>query len=870
MLLALFRLVSLRQLRLKLSRTLLTLLGVALGIALTTSIDLINGSTLDSFRKDIDKVAGKAELSLTAGEAGFPEEVLDKLEDMPGVEALSPVVQAKGFFTLQGKQSSETLVIFGVDLLREKAARDYKTLETEGGADDPLEFLAQPDSIVVTQTFAEEHGLKVGKPLDVSTSEGMKHLMIRGILAPEGPATAFGGSLAIMDIEAARLLFGKQGRLDRIDVVLKKGAKAREVADRIRDRVGPGIQVARPETRAEAMENMVSSFQAILKFLGSLALLVGLFMVWNSVGISVAERRGEIGTYRSLGAPKAAVLWIFMGEAVAMGAFGALAGVFLGRLLAEAMLGPVVQSLQSQFVDNFHVKTIVFGPRQIAYGVAFGVVSAAIAAAFPALKATRVSPVEAVKQSRLGAESGEKKGGLNRLTPWAGALMLGWLGFASIVGISGKHKALEALHALFAVAGAAAVGPVGVLFIVSVIRPILIRRERTVTRLGAEHLLRTPRRTGTNVMTLMVGLLLVIIVATVNTSFRGTVLAWFDRTLNADIIVSSTGQVISFQTQPLHQDVGLEIAKVPGVDATPEMPPRAMRFIHMIYQGEQLGLKAVDPPRIDKDYYSIDVRDRDKKVAVTEMMDAKEPHAFVSENFVLHYGKKTGDSIRLDTPQGTIVFKVSGIVVDFANPRGVIYIPRFFYQKYWNDPLVNVFAVNVKPGEDPDKVRTLIDRSFGQSRGIVTTSNSSLRKQFEQVVDRSFAMTRAVEFAALGVALLGLMNTLLIGVMERMRELGTLRAVGMSRGQMGRMIVAESIFQGSLTGVMAVLVGGWISYFWMKDSLSTLLGWVVEFHFPWGSVGWTVGLGLGVGALAAFFPARRASRLEIREALSYE
>ncbi|MCC7441115.1 MAG: FtsX-like permease family protein [Bdellovibrionales bacterium] len=871
MILALFRLVSLRQLRLKLSRTLLTLLGVGLGIALTTAIDLINHSTLESFRKDVDTVAGKAELSITAGSAGFPEAILDEIEDFPGIQALSPLVQAKGFFTLKGRQSSETLVIFGVDMLREKAARDYKTLDTGGQEVDPLEFLAQPDSIIVTQVFAEEHGLKPGSPIGISTSTGLKKLVIRGVLAPEGPATAFGGSLAIMDIEAARLHFAKEGKLDRIDVVPKKGQNARALGDALQKAVGDGVVVTRPETRAESMENMVASFQAVLSFLGSLALVVGLFMVVNSVGISVAERRGEIGTYRSLGAPRRAILWIFIGEAVAIGFAGAALGLVLGRALAELMLGPVVSSMQSQFVDNFYVKSIVFGPRQILGTLAFGVVASALAALHPAWKATRVEPVEALRQSRLGAEAPEKKGpSWGKRLPKIGSAMLLYLAAASLLGITGSHPALEALHALFAVAGAATVAPAGALILVRVIRRFLARRNRTIPRLGAENLLRAPKRTASNVMTLMVGLLLVIIVATVNSSFRSSILSWFDRTLNADIIVSSSGQVISFQTQPLHEDVGREIAVVPGVDATVETPPRSMRFIHVNYAGEQLGMKAVGEPQTPKDYYSIDVKDRDARTAVRAFFNPGHPRAFVSENFVLHFGKKTGDRIILPSPSGPVELLIEGIVTDFANPRGVIYIPQRTYRQLWKDPLVNVFAVNVKEGFDPDQVRLEIDRRFGEARGIVTTSNAALRRQFESVVDRSFAMTRAVEFAALGVALLGLMNTLLIGVMERMRELGTLRAVGMSRGQMARMIVWESLFTGLLTGLMASVIGGWISYFWMKDSLSTILGWVVDFHFPWGSVSWTLALGLFVGALAALFPARRAAGLEIREALSYE
>jgi putative ABC transport system permease protein len=345
---------------------------------------------------------------------------------------------------------------------------------------------------------------------------------------------------------------------------------------------------------------------------------------------------------------------------------------------------------------------------------------------------------------------------------------------------------------------------------------------------------------------------------------------WYDRVLHADLIVSSTGRVVSYEAQPLHESLGKELEMIPGVRKGPQRGAYGIRFIHTVYENQQIAIKANDEPDAYLNYSTLDVVDRPVAEAGYELYRSQDPVLMVSENFVLHFNKKTGDRLNLETPSGLVTFRIVGVMRDFASDVGVFYLNRDTYKRLWNDPLVNGFGLQLKAGADPEKVRQEINRKLGQSKSLMVTSNSELREQMVQIIDQTFATTHAVEVAALLVGLLGLLNTLFISVMERMKEIGMLRAVGMSRSQVSQMILQEALFQGGLGALAAVALGGWLAFLWITYSLSHVLGWIVQFHFPWVSVFTTVLIGLVVALLAGFFPARKAADLEITEALDYD
>jgi putative ABC transport system permease protein len=844
-------------------RTILTTLGVALGIALYVGIDIINRSTLGYFRESVDSVAGKAKLSVTAGETGFPEAKLEIVEKTPGVKAAVPVITTQAYVA----NTDESLFVLGVDLLKEQSVRTYKTADEQGIA-DPLIFLNQPDSIILTHSFAEAHHLKMDDAFELATAHGTKKFVVRGMLTAEGPAKAYGGAIAIMDLDGARYTFGKEGKLDRIDIIPDPKLTTDQVKANLEKNLGSGFTVQRPESQAESTEHIVKSFQATLTFFSTLALLVGLFLVTNSVSISVAERRREIGTLRALGATRKGILGLFLADAAVIGLLGASAGIGLGRLLASQLLKLVTQSMSAQFKMRVDVTHLDFSSAQMIQALLLGMIASILAALWPAYKASTIQPLEALKQN--DASSLQKSSSLYRATPYLGAGMLIYLTIASYFEFGARHVALEYFNQFCAILGSAFAGPPIVILLIRIFRPIAIPFLGVTASMAERNLLRNPGRTGSNVMSLMVGLILVVLISTVNVSFKNTVVNWFDKIRRGDLLITSTGNAVALDVQPLHEDIGREIALIPGVDGGPAHSAYAIRYISSFYEDKQIGIKAYDEPDPKVGYTGFDVQDRSADDAGNALFHSAVPTVLVSANFKLHFHLQTGDSIELKTPDGMIKFLIAGVVVDFSAPNGVVYISRDNYKKYWHDPLVTFFGVRVLPGFTPPQVRKTIDQKLSKLRNLQVISNGEFKAQMNDVIDQSFAYTRAIEAAALLVGLLGLLNTLLISVMERTRELGMLRALGMSKHQLSRMILQEAVIQGGFGSLAAVALGIWVGYLWITHSLASLLGWMVTFYFPWKPILFTVVIGTFTALVAGIYPARRAVRLEITDALDYE
>ena len=861
----LFLFVGLRHLKEKPLRTVLTALGVALGVALYIAILIINKSTINSFKENINAMAGKATLTVSGGETGFPEEKLEIVQKFPGVKHAVPMVESHGFFR-DGTQT-ESLVFLGVDMLKEQSVRTYKTTDEEG-IDDPLTFLNQPDSVIMSNSFATIHHLKIDSKFEVATTNGRKTLTVRGLLTPQGAAKAYGGDLCIMDIDGARMTFGKTGKLDRIDIVTQEGIPIDALAIDLEKALGPGYHVDRPEGQQESMERLVRSYQMMLSFFSTLALLVGLFLVANSMNISVAERRREIGTLRAVGGTKSSILILFICESVIVGFLGAILGVILGRLLASYLVDLVTRSLSNQYLMTVKTSHLIFGWREIFVGLLIGTGASAVASIWPAWRATTVGPLEAMKRVELTPAN--QTGQIFSKVFYFGLFSMVYFSLSSFLKWGERYEIFEHLNSIACLVGPALMAPPLVSICVRFLRPFNRFFNSTVSRLAQDGILKNSNRMASNVMTLVIGLMLVVLLSASNASFKNSIVGWFDRVFRADILVSSFGRVISFQVQPLAEELGRDIEKVPGVLMGPKRGAYGIRFIHFRYEGKQLGLKAYDEPNPAENNFVFDLQDRPAAEATFELFHSKDLTAFVSENFVLHFGKKTGEIIEIDTPTGRQRIRIAGVIIDFASPEGVLYMDREKYKTIWKDSLVDGFGLKAAKGVDPADLRKAIDYKFGAARGLMTVSNREMKLQIEKSIDDSFAYTKAIEVAALLVAALGLLNTFLISIMERTRELGMLRAIGMSRGQLFSLLVQEALFQGTFGSLLAVLMGAYVSWLWINNSLSHVLGWIVRFHFPIQTVLLTLFLGMGVAFLSALYPAWKAAHLEIREALEYE
>jgi putative ABC transport system permease protein len=366
-------------------------------------------------------------------------------------------------------------------------------------------------------------------------------------------------------------------------------------------------------------------------------------------------------------------------------------------------------------------------------------------------------------------------------------------------------------------------------------------------------------------MSLLAGLLLVVLFVTLDASFKDTLIGSYGRAVRPDLMVSTSPDVSDEQAQPMPEEVVARLAGIPGVSGA-----YAMRKIPLDYQGRRVTLKAFDEPDPAIHYGIYELLDRPVAQAGEELYHGAEPAVFVSETFSKLYGRKTGDRLRLMTPSGALDVRVVGVEVAPAVSGGLISMSRALYKRYWHDPLVSVIAVQVPRASDLDEVKRRIDQGVGRELSLAALPQNEVKERIAEVIDRSFRPTRAVEAASLLVGLLGLLNAFFVSMTERRRELGMLRAIGMARAQVYRLVLTEAAVLGAAGAVVAVACGGWIARTWILHSLAAELGWTVQFSFPWVAVLATVALGISVTLLASILPARRAARLEIRDAIGHE
>src|SRR5213082_968448 len=331
----LLRLISWPYFRKRVLRTALTVAGIVLGVAVFVGMHTANQSVLYAFTRTVDRIAGKTELEVTAGETGFDEDVLERVQNASTVRVAVPVIEAVVDTNLKGQGS---LLVLGIDMTGDRSLRDYD-LESGDDAvvDDPLVFLAQPDSIIVSNEFAGRNRLSVGQRLTLGTVEGEKPFTIRGVMKASGLTSAFGGNLAVMDIYAAQHMFGRGRSFDRIDLAVKEGRTLKDAEQELSALLGPGFQVDPPSGRGQQFEAMLAAYSMMVGVSSLFALFIGMFIIYNSFAIAVTQRRSEIGILRALGATRGQIRTLFLAESAITGLVGSLGGVAFGFLIARGI-----------------------------------------------------------------------------------------------------------------------------------------------------------------------------------------------------------------------------------------------------------------------------------------------------------------------------------------------------------------------------------------------------------------------------------------------------------------------------------------------------------------------------------------------------
>ena len=868
----LFKILPFRNLRQRPIRTVVAILGISSGVALYVSIAIINSGVLGYFKQGVQALAGDASLVVATAGSGIPQGRIRDIQQVPGVLHAVPSVESASYLTGMGKGVSDWIVVLGVDPARESQVRRYRFTGKEAPANG-LAALREPETIIVTGEFSKHYKKGKGDSLELMTQLGKRSFRVAGVYSAAGGTAAEGRPIALVSLETGQRWFGEAGQVNRIDIVTAPGADPETVSFALMALLGSGVRVSRPETQVHDFQRMVRAYQALLLFLSGMALLVGMFVLSSIISMSVAEQRREIGTLRALGATRVRIFILIQAEVVAMAVIGAGLGVAGGRGMAVLLVGFITQTLSNQYMTPIAIGNLHYGWDEALWHILLSVSVAVISAFWVAFRATRIEPVEAIRRTEIN----EKDSGGNRsmglhLAGFSGMAVLVYLGVSVIAGYEQESMALQMAHVMAAFLASVIVAPWvvinAVVFLRSLFGRVMLRSG--MLYLSVVNISRLAKRTSVNVLSLIVGLLLIVTVSTIQHSFDQSLETWLERILYADLVISSPGRQLVAEGQDLHEDIREEINAIPGIDVKDGYGAMGVRFVTHNYKNRQIRIKAFDRPHPSQIGLPFDLLTISENRKPEHLFESKRPSVLISKTFAKNFGKRAGDSLHLITPSGETSFEILGEVIDFASPEGVLYLSRDVYKRLWNDYRVNLFTAMVDAEVPVRKVYDRVNQTLGREMGVFAFSHQEMREQMQGILRESFSYTFAIESAALLVGFLGMFNTMMCGAMFRMREFGLLRAVGMSCAALRGLIITEALLQSVFGALTALGCGMFLAYLFLSGVLSPILGWAISFNPPWEMLLAVIAIGIAMGVLAALLPAERSARIEIREALSYE
>jgi putative ABC transport system permease protein len=728
-------------------------------------------------------------------------------------------------------------------------------------------------------------------PLRAQPANQEPHLLIKaGTIHAEGFAADLIRNVLIMDAYDAAELLGQPGMATRIDLFLEPGAGRQAVAQRIESRLAdrfqklqastfagltvqphvaakvgslalasqkPTAKVRTPESNDQRVQDVMAGLQIGFSLCGFGAIIVGLFLVYNALAVTVAERRHEIGILRSVGASRGQVWRLFLGEAGLLGFAGAVLGVPAGVVLAHLGLEPMKGVLSDLFIA-LDSSQVVIAPSTIVFASLAGILTALVAAMVPAIRASQEQPADAVRRHPQAVRWEY------RVAQMTLSLGLVGLGLAFIFLRSRLQVRTGSYGGLVLVLlGLLFLTPLLAAGISRVLQPMIRITFGLEARLAADNLVRSPGRTGLVITALAAGVAMVLQTAGVIRSNEDAILKWVDESIAADLFITSGSPVSgSGQNMPLKEDFGSQVeAAFPAVKSA--LP---VRFHQTEFGDKLVFIVALDA----HGFYQAD-KDRGTVPGIELYPRLKQQNnVLISENFAALYGARVGDAITLPESREPFPFQVIGTVVDYSWNRGTIIMDRDLYKRCFHDPVVDAFDVYVQPGKDPDAVREAVQRLWGVEHSLVILKRDELRQRIADMIRRIFGIAYSQEIVVGLVAALGVVMALLISVLQRRRELGLLRAVGATRGQILRTVLAEATLMGFIGTLIGLAVGVPLEWYCVQVILFEEAGFLFPVLIPWLEAGVIAGIALLVATLAGLGPAWHTSRLRIPEAIAYE
>jgi putative ABC transport system permease protein len=833
----------------------LAILGIALGVAIIVAVDLARASAKAAFEHSTEAVVGKATHRIIGGPEGLDESLYVRLRMREDVRPLAPVIE--GHVTLP-TLPGETLQLLGVDPFAEASFRDYwKALRADANSGiDVGDLVAMPGAVAVSEATRERLGLKPGSTFTIRIGRVERNVQLLGVIKPAG--TKMGDSalddLLFTDIATAQELLAMQGRLSHIDLIIPEGVDEEAYVKRLKALLPPGADLIPAGNRSQALTQMTHAFHANLTASSLLALLVGAFLIYNTMSFVVVQQRPLIGTLRTLGVTRRQVFRGILGQAMIIGAIGTAAGLALGM-----GLGPGLTRLVTRTINDIYftltVRQLSLDPFILAKGIILGVAATLAAALMPAHEATSVTPRQALTRSQL--ESKVSHGLLG--AAFAGVVMVALGG--GIILWSGKSMVFGFI-ALFAVIfGCALLTPLATVGSITLLRPLVGRWFGVLGQLSSRAVTAALSRTAVAIAALMVAIAAIVSIGLMIASFRIAVVDWLQNVLRADMYISLPGPRSAAPVSTIDPELARRLAEAPGVAAV-----STVRWLEIELQNNLI--KLIVYAMVPNSYAAFRFKEGDP----ARIWPAFEHGGavLISEAYAYHHGLHPGATLGLRTDQGMRDFPIAGVYYEYSSDQGVIAMSRRTFERYWNDRMLTSLGIYAAPGVDDTQLRATVQRLIEPEQALVISSSRSIREASMKIFDRSFAITEVLRLLAALVAFVGIVSALMALQLERTRELGVLRAIGVTPRQLWRLVMVETGLMGLIAGLLALPVGTVTAALLILVLNQRSFGWSMDLQISPEILLQGLALAIAAALLAGVYPALKMARTSPAEALRTE
>ncbi len=874
-------------------QSLFFILGVAIGVAMIVAIDLANGSAERAFTLGTETVTGRATHQIVGGPSGLDELIYTRLRRELGYQQSAPVVEN---YVTAVALDAQPMRLLGIDPFADQPFRSYLGAgDAAAGASATFlsDLMVRPNTVLLSQDVATRYHLRTGDKLQVRIGSRTAALEIVGLLAPSDDLSrrALQG-LLITDISSAQEVLQKLHKLDRIDLIVSNDEAGRQALARIATILPPGVRIEESSARSGAVNEMTAAFSLNLTALSLLALVVGMFLIYNTVTFSVIQRRPVLGSLRALGMTRREVYVLILAEAGLLGVIGTALGLALGVVLGRGAVQLVTQTINDLFFV-VSVREIDIPLFTLVKGALIGIAAALSGAAIPAYEATSVPPAGALKRSNVEERA-------RALIPWISLGGIGLLALGAALLIP-EWNLIIAFAGLFAVIiGGALLTPLLTLGLMNLVqwvvnRPWLNHQAGIIERMAPRTIVRSLSRMSVAVAALMVAVSVIIGVGVMIGSFRSTVESWLEDVLQADIFISppslSAGQVSTTLDPAVVAKVKnfpgiVNMATTRGVDVTAFLPRPLPNPTPTATLGEgTVSRVSISPPAAEKGPGAeVQVRltalsqdlagaKRHYRVAVggwqATWQALEAGGVTINEPMANRLHLQVGDQLTIQTDHGLHAFPIIGVAVDF-DVNNVVVIYNAVYRQFWTDREVSAIALFIAPGVNLDEKVNEIRTALAGQTEVLVRSNRSTRQSALEVFDRTFSITVALQLLATLVAFIGIFSTLMSLQLERSREIGVLRATGMTRSQLWRLSFWETGLIGSSAGLIAIPMGFLLAIILIYIINLRSFGWTLQIQLQPTAFLQAFAVALGAALLAGIYPAWRMGQMQPASAVRSE